>query len=130
MLVSVLFEPNRRGEDYEKMMTDYAVLASLTEVAVLFGVCSGKLAEGTNFRVETASAVIIVGILFPSTNTILSFTSYEVSICSSIAVSIMRGSKHQISMIESTLFLQRELLKGVPVFAPATYASSSSCSTC
>ncbi len=62
----VFFEPNRRGEDFDKMMADYAVRASSPDGAVLFGVCRGKLAEGIDFRDETARAVIIIGIPFPS----------------------------------------------------------------
>lgn len=62
----VFFEPNRRGEDFDKMMAEYAAQASSPEGAVLFGVCRGKLAEGIDFRDETARAVIIIGIPFPS----------------------------------------------------------------
>ncbi len=61
----VFFEPNRRGEDFERVMADYATYSASPEGAVLFGVCRGKLAEGIDFKDEAARGVIVVGIPFP-----------------------------------------------------------------
>lgn len=63
----VLFEPNRRGEEFEHTMSHYAAAASSGRGAVLFAVCRGKLAEGIDFRDEAARGVIVVGIPFPHT---------------------------------------------------------------
>lgn len=61
----VYFEPSRRGEEFDRMMTHYTKRAASPGGALLFGVCRGKLAEGIDFKDEMARAVVVVGIPFP-----------------------------------------------------------------
>lgn len=68
MKTPVLLEPQTGGnEAFEKTLKKYKKeLKDIKKPSILFCVCRGKAAEGIDFKDESARAVIVVGIPYPS----------------------------------------------------------------
>ncbi|KAH3755922.1 Fanconi anemia group J protein [Pelomyxa schiedti] len=61
-----IFVENNEGEEFADSLRAYCQAVTVGSGSIFFGVCRGKLSEGLDFADDTARAVIVIGIPYPS----------------------------------------------------------------